>query len=187
MKKLLYILGSSLLKKVLLTPPGSAYGSHSQAFPKFNIPYLSDLARKYLITASLGLVFCLFFVAGASISLFSAAQSFDLFGIFVPGAVFYTGVGMTVVSIIGAVSCYYSIRNTKILKEQIYVIEEEKADLRTPLDYLGLAQPFVHGLINGWKKESDRISYAKAQDELFPADEDLERADRAKVAEFRAS
>jgi hypothetical protein len=119
-------------------------------------------------------------------SLFSAAQSFDLFGIFVPGAVFYTGVGLTVVSILAEVFCYYSIRNTKILKEKVYLIEEEKSALHTPLDYLGLAQPFVHGLITGWRKESDKKYYAKAQDELFPADEDLGRGGRANVTEFRA-
>jgi hypothetical protein len=41
-------------------------------------------------------------------------------------------------------------------------------------------------LVTGWRKESDKKYYAKVQDELFPADEDLGRRDRANVTEFRA-
>lgn len=175
MKKLLYILGSTLLKKVLLAPPGSGMASQHQAFPKFNIPYLSDLARKYFIAASFGLIFSLFFVAGTTMALFSAAQSFDLFGVFVPGAVFYTGIGLMALSLAVIAACYASVRNNKIVKEQIYIIEEETPVMNSPLDYIGLAQPFFHGLMTGWRKERDKKYYAQAQDELFPADEDLGR------------
>lgn len=189
MKKLLYILGSALLKKVLLAPAGAHHVAPSSAFPKFNIPYLSDLARKYLIAASVGFVFSLFFVAGTTMALFSAAQSFDLFGVFVPGAVFYTGIGLMVVSVIAIASCYFSIRNNQIVKEQIYVIEEEKAAMQSPLDYITLVQPFVHGLMTGWRKERDKKYYARAQDELFPADEDLGRVPRpsSNVTNIRAN
>ena len=188
MKKLLYILGSTLLKKVLLAPSGTA-ASHSQVFPKFNIPYLSDLARKYMIAAFFGLVFSLFFVAGTTMALFSAAQSFDLFGVFVPGAVFYTGIGLMVISLAVIAACYASFRNNKLVKEQIYVIEEEKAAMHTPLDYIGLAQPFFHGLVTGWRKERDKRYYAQAQDELFPADEDLGRGPRpvSNVTDIRSA
>lgn len=190
MKKLLYILGSSLLKKVLLPPAGSSFASQSQASPKFNVPYLSDIARRYLIAASFGLLFSLFFVTGTSMALFSAAQSFDLFGVFVPTAVFFTGIGLMAVSLLVMSYCYYSIRSNKILKDQIYIVEEDTPPaLRTPLDYAGLVQPFFHGLMAGWRKENQRKHYARAQDELFPADEDTGHAPRraSNVTDIRVS
>lgn len=175
MKRLLYILSSAFLKRVLLPPAGAIPASYDRAFPKLNVPYLSELARKYAIAASFGLVFSLFFVAGTTMALFSAAQSFDLFGVFVPGAVFFTGIGLMAVSLAVIAGCYFTVRNQKLLKEKIYLIEEEKAAMHTPLDYLGLVQPFVHGLAAGWRKERDKKHYAQAQNELFPADEDLGR------------
>lgn len=186
MKKLLYVLGSTLLKKFLLKPSGSGFASQGRVSAKFNVPYLTDLARRYAISASVALVFSLFFVAGTMMALFSAAQSFDLFGVFVAGAVFYTGIGLMLISLAVIAACYFSIRNHKVLKEKIYLIEEEKAVMHSPLDYIGLAQPFVHGLIAGWRKERDKKYYAQAQDELFPADDDLGRTPRGNVAQFRA-
>lgn len=187
MKKLLYILGSSLLKKMFLPQFGGNQSSASIFLPKINTSYLSEIARRYAIASATALVFSIFFVAGVVMALFSTAQSYDLFGVFVPSAVFFTGLGLALVSVVAVALCFKSIRNIKIVTENLYVLEEDSSRLRTPFDYLNLAQPFLHGVVNGWKKERAKKHYTRHPEEPFPADADLGRRESGNVADFRAS
>jgi hypothetical protein len=157
MKKLMYMIGSSLLRKWLLSPHPVGQADSVPTKLKLNTEYISEVAWKYLMVSSASFLFTLFFAAGVTMAIFAIAQSFDVFGLFVPGAVFYSGIGLSVVSAIVVLACYLSLRNMEIDANKLYLEEkvpEAETSVNSPLEYLALLPPFLTGLMQGWKRES---------------------------------
>lgn len=159
MKNLLFILGSSLVRKWIEKGVNSFTGAQTvPGMPKLNTSYIGKIAKTYATLAAVGFVSLLFFVSGAVMAIHSAAQSFDLFGVFVAGAVFYTGLVLALLSLVSFTTCLLYARRADFRPDQIYVIEEEPAasqDHHQPALFR-VARNIFSGVIEGWRAPIQR-------------------------------
>ncbi len=122
-----------------------------------NPTYLRSLAKKYSILLGLGWIFSLFFVAGAAMTIYSAAQSVDDFGSFVASQVFYVSAILTVASVIAIGICLWLGLSTKISSSALYDIKETEEETPTPVmeaanseGRVSLGRPIIQGIKEGW-------------------------------------
>lgn len=161
MKNLLFVFGSTILKNLIFKSTESALQNRADSIPTLNTPYVLGLAKKYAVCAGVAYLFTLFFVMGTTMAIFSVAQSFDLFGIFVPGAVFFSGIGLALISLAAIGICVNVVKKNSPVKDKIYVARPQvDTGPSSPADYALIAKSFLHGLVNGWKQESARKTAA---------------------------
>lgn len=115
MKSFLFNLGSQILRDALAGQGGagailsSLMGAPTAAAPRPaprpDFAYLTRFGKRLLTLTAVGFVASLFFVMGTMTAINAAAQSIDLFGVFVASAVFYTGLTIAVLGGLGALVC----------------------------------------------------------------------------------
>lgn len=152
MKSLLITIGSQILRSMIAaqsgpadSPFGSLFGSPRASTPMPDFAYLSRAAKRAFSLTATGFVCTLFFVFGTMMALGAVAQSFDLFGVFVAGAVFYTGFFVALASGIGLLACISKGRKIAFSWERFFqgsnvemtaytptVTEASRPEMRTP-------------------------------------------------------
>lgn len=112
MKNFLIAIGSEILRTMIAAQSGATSSSFGSLFaaprasapmPDFN--YLTQTGKRIFALTAVGFLCSLFLAFGTMMALGAVAQSFDLFGVFVAGAVFYTGFFVALVSAVGLIAC----------------------------------------------------------------------------------
>lgn len=159
MKGLVFTFGSILLRN-WISSRGETANPQQPPFtsiPKLNMPYLAKVGKKYAAQAGSAFIFSLFFVSGSVSAIHSTAQSFDFFGVFIPGAVFYTGFFMAPLSGVVVALNIRSLSRIRVDQSLVYLYEQTPINpgyhsddsSRSP-DWIGFVGPVLTGLISGW-------------------------------------
>lgn len=153
MKSLFFTLGTAMLQNWLSPKANSPSQQNFATVPKLNVSYLSGIAKRFSANAGSAFIFSLFFVSGSVMAIYSAAQSFDLFGVFVAGSVFYVGLGISIFSLLIVGGNISNILKIKINADLVYLYEQAPTAIengRGSFDIMKVAAPLVSGLVSGW-------------------------------------
>lgn len=154
MRQILMLVGQSLMQQFLRSPePGHNTTIGPALFEparEFAAETAREVIRKYAVVAALSCFFSLYFVAGTLIMITAAASSFDAFGFFSPGAFFYSGVAVTIISLGVLGGCYISVRKGSKKKSKIKVVEAQAPATPAPAFQFGhIAEAIITGIISG--------------------------------------
>lgn len=114
MNKFILWAGTMALRRLFFSPASPV--SNNLSFPKFDFDYLEHSLRRYAFLGSLALVSLSLFAAGTVVALVNLAGTYDQFGTLAPGAVFFTGLGLAALSIVGFITCSMAIRRNRFSK-----------------------------------------------------------------------
>lgn len=149
MKQIFLMIGKNLLQQ-FLNPPARGHDhslSHSLLDPVKE--YASDTMKKYALVAVLGFLFTLYFVAGTLMMITATAESFDAFGFFAPGAFFYSGLGITLISIAVLGGCYASVKKSHKPKIKPEVVPAVEHSAMPHVNFAHVAEAVMAGVISG--------------------------------------
>lgn len=156
MKSILFFLGTAALKRWFVPGINQAFFG-SDTSHRLNFPFLTKTLKQYATLAGVGFLAGLFLVAGTSMALFALAQSYEVAGQVMVGAVFYTGLGMALVATATLFGCVRWMKRHKVVQEDIFLREEPAGAYyndgveggRSPG---GVVTAILSGFIDGWAR-----------------------------------
>lgn len=152
MKQMFFMIGSAMLKQFLSGPmasAGVAMAGTSLVEPLREL--VKENVKRYALTAALALLFSMYFVAGTALMIAAAAQSFDSFSRFVPTVLFYSGSGITLISLLALGLCYRSFKKIAPAESAKHeVLPEAPAHPHHPeFHIMQIVEPILSGVIAG--------------------------------------
>ena len=171
MKNVLFLIGKSLLRQFLQAPVaagGVAIAGNTLMEPVRHMVH--DAVKKYAFLAGLSFLFAIYFVAGTVLMLAGTAQAFDTLGRFAFNTLFYSGAGVTILSLAVLGGCYWSFRKGSHRdREDAAKVAFEVSPLHqvagAGFPFLHLVEPVLSGVIAGL------VSRKVAKDEVAAARE----------------
>jgi hypothetical protein len=128
-----------------------------------NLAKIHSLAIHYASLFTLLFLNFLLFVGGLAVTAVAAAHSFDVYGHFVPTAVFWTGIVMGATGLVIAAAAAMGVKRTKVTLNDLLYVEPEIESM-TVLDRL--VRPFFEGIIAGLHSQPARF---RGENESYPA------------------
>jgi hypothetical protein len=148
MKKMMFVLASSMLQKWLVSSVSPQ--PHAAVQGKINKDYILSTARSYANVLIVAYISSLFLVGGILLTIFATAQSFDLFGVFVPGAVFFSGLGIALVSLLSMAASIAAVRKKTVDFDQLYIFQQVPVPNERPANEFDIGR-FIEPFLAGFK------------------------------------
>lgn len=178
MYRFLFLMASDYLKK-WLSAKEQQLNAHRDVQERIDTDYIKGVAKGYAwsIATAIGLIPFVFF--GVFLFVWAITYSVDFSEGFQAGAMFWTGLLITLLSVGGIIASIRSLKSQKLDRGRIFVQEEvepvhrytldeqtlrstSSADIVHGIREYGLARaafPIVQGIIEGWKAPRTRAPF----------------------------